>query len=538
MDLYTVRNELAEGRSVFDLPLKATYYARVSTDSSEQLHSLQAQSEYFSSLICANPCWDYVPGYIDEGISGTAVKNRESFLRMMADAKEGLFDLIVTKEVSRFARNTLDSIKYTQQLLSLGVGVLFQSDNINTLLPDSELRLSIMASVAQDEVRKTSERVRFGFRRAIENGVVLGSDRIWGYKKDNGKLIIVEEEAELVWRIFRQYAVEGMGMRAIAESLNDDGFLNSNGKPFGFSTISGILANPKYKGFYCGNKTRKIDYKLDKIKVLPKEEWVMYPHEQAVPAIVSPRLWDKADSLRRSRRERYGAANTGSRYPYSGRIICGEHGTPYYRAVYKYPSGNKEVWQCRVYSRLGRSGCSMPVIYGEKLDKAVGEVMKDCLEDKEGLVSELLDICRQAAADDKGERRRRGLLRETEQLKKRQDRLLDLNIEGRVSDEEFSRRNNELEKRLIGLTEQISHVSERIGSAQRLDENVLRSAMLRYLEFDGGYTLPLVAAFVDRIVVCRDDDGSIHIRIYSPEQEAAAADFFLAVSGGLLERVC
>ena len=180
----------------------------------------------------------------------------------------------------------------------------------------------------------------------------------------------------------------------------------------------------------------------------------------------------------------------------------------------------------------------MPVIYGEKLDKAVGEVMKDCLEDKEGLVSELLDICRQAAADDKGERRRRGLLRETEQLKKRQDRLLDLNIEGRVSDEEFSRRNNELEKRLIGLTEQISHVSERIGSAQRLDENVLRSAMLRYLEFDGGYTLPLVTAFVDRIVVCRDDDGSIHIRIYSPEKEAAAADFSLAVSGGLLERVC
>ena len=167
----------------------------------------------------------------------------------------GKFDFIITKEISRFSRNTLDSIKYTQELLQNGVGVLFQSDNINTLLPDSELRLTIMSSIAQDEVRKISERVKFGFRRAIDNGVVLGNNKIWGYKKDNGKLVIDEEQAEIVRLIFELYATENMGIRSIANELTRIGYLNTEGNPLSFSTIKNILINPKYKGYYCGRKT-------------------------------------------------------------------------------------------------------------------------------------------------------------------------------------------------------------------------------------------------------------------------------------------
>ena len=138
-----------------------------------------------------DPNWTFVEGYVDEGLSGTSVKKRERFLRMIEDAHEKKFDFIVTKEISRFSRNTLDSIRYTQELLQCGVGVFFQSDNINTLMPDAELRLTIMSSIAQDEVRKISERVKFGFKRAIENGVVLGSNRIWGYRKQDGNAGIV-----------------------------------------------------------------------------------------------------------------------------------------------------------------------------------------------------------------------------------------------------------------------------------------------------------------------------------------------------------
>lgn len=193
MDLYTIRNVLNTGKTIYDIPLRVTYYARVSTEKDEQLHSLSAQVRYYTELIqnCSN--WTYIEGYVDEGLSGTSVRKRESFLRMLDDARAGHFDFVVTKEISRFSRNTLDSIQYTQELLSYGVGVLFQSDNINTLMPDAELRLTIMSSIAQDEVRKISERVKFGFKRAIENGVVLGNSKIWGYEKQEGRLVVNED---------------------------------------------------------------------------------------------------------------------------------------------------------------------------------------------------------------------------------------------------------------------------------------------------------------------------------------------------------
>ena len=168
MDLYAIRNMLSQGKSIYDLPLRVTFYARVSTDRYEQLNSLENQVTYFENFIKEQENWTFVEGYVDEGISGTSVKKREDFLRMVDDAKRKKFDLILTKEISRFSRNTLDSIKYTQELLSNSVGVHFLSDNINTFQPDSELRLTIMSSIAQEEIRKLSERVRFGYKRSVE----------------------------------------------------------------------------------------------------------------------------------------------------------------------------------------------------------------------------------------------------------------------------------------------------------------------------------------------------------------------------------
>ena len=153
MNILKIRSELRNGRTIFDIPLRVTFYARVSTDKDEQINSLENQVQYYTELIQSKPSWAFVPGYVDEGISGTSTKKRDSFLRMIADAKAGRFDFIITKEISRFSRSTLDSIRYTQELLEHGVGVLFQNDNINTLDSDSEFRLVVMAGVAQDEVR-------------------------------------------------------------------------------------------------------------------------------------------------------------------------------------------------------------------------------------------------------------------------------------------------------------------------------------------------------------------------------------------------
>ena len=167
--------------------------------------------------------------------------------------KCGKFDLILTKEVSRFARNTVDTLTTVRNLLNCGVGVYFETDNINTLSNEWELRLTIMSSLAQDESRKLSERVKFGFKRSIESGHVLGSDNIWGYKKDKCKLVVDEEQAEIVRKIYELYATGKYGIRRIGDELAKLGYYADKveKKKFVFSTIKGILMNPKYKGYYC-----------------------------------------------------------------------------------------------------------------------------------------------------------------------------------------------------------------------------------------------------------------------------------------------
>lgn len=207
MDIHSVRQQLRT-KSIYDIPLRVTYYARVSSESDEQLNSLGNQIGYYEDFIRKNPSWTFVPGYIDEGLSGISTRRRENFNRMVDDAEAGKFDLVITKEISRFARNTLDSIQYTRQLLAAGVGVFFQNDNINTFDEDSELRLSIMSSIAQDELRKLSSRVKFGHQQAIKQSVVLGNSRIFGYTKRDGRLIVDEEEAVMVRELFELYATD------------------------------------------------------------------------------------------------------------------------------------------------------------------------------------------------------------------------------------------------------------------------------------------------------------------------------------------
>ena len=214
MDIHSIRQQLRT-KSIYDIPLRVTYYARVSSESDEQLNSLGNQIGYYEDFIRKNAAWTFVPGYIDEGLSGISTKRRENFNCMIDEASEDHFDLVITKEITRFARNTLDSIQYTRQLLSCGVGVFFQNDNINTFDEDSELRLSIMSSIAQDELRKLSSRVKFGHQQAIKENVVLGNSRIFGYRKDNKRLVIDEEQAPMVRELFELYATDQYSMKQI-----------------------------------------------------------------------------------------------------------------------------------------------------------------------------------------------------------------------------------------------------------------------------------------------------------------------------------
>lgn len=512
MDIYDIRNQLSSGKTIYDLPLRVTYYARVSTDKDEQLHSLSAQVRYYSEFIEQNPKWIFVEGYIDEGISGTTVGKRENFLRMVKDAHANHFDFIVTKEISRFSRNTLDSIKYTQELLRCGVGVLFESDNINTLMPDAELRLTIMSSIAQDEVRKISERVKFGFKRAIENGVVLGSSRIWGYEKQGGRLVIKEDEAEIVRIIFNLYANERMGIRMIAAYLTSQGYRNTKGNEFSFSTIRGILCNPKYKGWYCGRKTSKIDYKLNAIKYFPEEEWVMYKDEENVPPIVSEELWEKANLILNKRSAKQGS-ETGyqNRYSYSGKIICDIHKLPYYRSLYRYKSGNKEIWQCQEYSRKGKEGCTAPILYTTELDEIMRQVLEELSVNKAEIVHELIQIYQSIGNESRTEEDIAKSKVEIDGILKRKDKLLDLSIDGRISDDEFAQRNDRFNEEIDRLRLRLAELeAEKLKNQDMLQSiNVLRQAITKELSFTDGFSIGVIDSLLDRIEVHPQEEKNV-----------------------------
>ena len=216
MDILNVRN-LMKTSSIYDIPMRVTFYARVSSEKDEQLNSLDNQISYYKNFIMKNKAWKYVEGYIDEGLSGISTAKRDNFNRMIKDAKLGQFDLIITKEITRFARNTVDSIQFTRDLINYGVGVFFQNDNINTLDEDSELRLTIMSGIAQDELRKLSSRVKFGHQEAIKKSVVLGNSRMFGYKKENKKLVIDETEAPMVRELFELYASDKYSMKQLED---------------------------------------------------------------------------------------------------------------------------------------------------------------------------------------------------------------------------------------------------------------------------------------------------------------------------------
>ena len=489
MNVLKIRNEMRSGKSIFDLPLRVTFYARVSTDKDEQLNSLENQVQYYTELIQSKPNWTYIPGYIDEGISGTSTRKRDSFLRMISDAKAGRFDFIITKEISRFSRSTLDSIQYTQELLEHDVGVLFQNDNINTLDSDSEFRLVVMAGVAQDEVRKLSERLKFGFRQAIKNGHVLGNDKLWGYDKKDCVLTINEAEATVVRRIFQLY---------------DEGFTSRKGNAFNVLTIRHILENPKYKGWYCANKSQTVDYRSKRKIFLDESEWVMYP-DPSIPAIVSEELWDRANALYKRRSAQMmshqSAAEFHNRYPYSGKIICEEHGTSFHRQVLKSAKGEKEVWQCRVYRNRGRAACSAPQMRTAELDQIMAQIFDQLAQDKSAIVDAVMKVI-QAVPNEHDYRQDAGRIEsELSAIYAKKDRLLEMSIEGALSTAEFKQRNDTFNQQIHELERQVEILRAEEEKSRISVEQLgkIKAALEAELSFQNGVNSALVATILDHI---------------------------------------
>lgn len=240
---------------------------------------------------------------------------------------------------------------YTRELYRLGVGIFFQNDNINTLDEDSELRLTIMSSIAQDELRKLSSRIKFGHRQAIKSNVVLGNSRILGYVKKDKKLVIDESQAPLVRELYEKYATGDYSLKQMEEIFYQEGYRNYNGNKIAHTTLSEVISNPKYKGYYVGHKVQIVDMFTKKQKFLPPDEWVMFKDEtgEIVPAIVSEELWNKANAILKERsddvKKRHGVCNHANLL--TGKLFCTECGVAYYRRASIDKGGDKNsYWSC------------------------------------------------------------------------------------------------------------------------------------------------------------------------------------------------
>ena len=520
MDVRKVRLEMRMGRSFYDLPLRVTFYARVSTDMDAQLNSLENQIQYYTEFIQSKPNWVFVPGYIDEGISGGSTKKRDDFNRMIRDAKAGFFDFIITKEISRFSRSTLDSIQYTQLLLEHNVGVFFQNDNINTLDSDSEFRLVVMAGVAQDELRKLSERTKFGFAQSIKNGRVLGNDKLYGYDKKDCVLTINEEEAEIVRKVFDLYANHGMGTRKISQTLTELGYTSRQGNAFNTLTVRHMLENPKYKGWYCGRKTQSLDYRTKKKAFLDESEWVMYP-DPTIPPIVSEELWNRANALYKERSQQMKTHASGAsyhnRYPYSGKIYCEEHGTTFHRQVLTSAKGEKEVWQCKVYRAKGRAACSAPQIRSEELDQIMADIFTEMVKDKTAIIDALIAVLKSVPQEVDYSKAKLRIEDEMTAIEAKKDRLLELSMADALSVTEFKKRNEAFNQQLRGLETQLASIAteEARQKDAALDMGAIRRSLEKELSFEGRINTALVATILEKIVVKKESTkNEIHLDIF------------------------
>lgn len=525
MDILSIR-ALLRTKSIYDIPLRVTYYARVSSESDEQLNSLDNQIAYYEDLIKRNRAWTYIPGYVDEGLSGISTKKRKHFNEMIADAKEGAFDLIITKEISRFARNTLDSLQYTRELLGWGVGVFFQNDNINTLDEDAELRLTIMSSIAQDELRKLSSRVKFGHQQAIKSSVVLGNSRIFGYQKDDKHLVIDESQAPMVRDLFRLYATGEYSMKQLETLFYEQGYRNYNGNKIAHTTMSGIISNPKYKGYYVGNKVRIVDMFTKKQKFLPPEEWVMFKDEtgEIVPAIVSEELWDKANEVLARRSEdvknRQGICNHANLL--TGKLYCAHCGTAYYRRESKSRDGKvNSKWVCSGKINNGADACPSFPIYEDEIKPILFEVFSETRVDVEALLASYEEMFRSMEADNETAGQMEEQKRIIALADQKKNKLLELVTMGAITTANFKsmtaacdREAEDAQKALTELEEQLFTKEEyrkHIGEVKARLDTAVRDAST------GMITNEFVAQYIDKIIVTSEgnDTAKLEIKIFT-----------------------
>jgi DNA invertase Pin-like site-specific DNA recombinase len=480
--------------------LRVAAYCRISTDSDEQLVSLQAQKSHYETYIKANPEWEYVGLYYDEGISGTKKENRTELLRMLTDCENKKIDLIITKSISRFARNTTDCLEMVRKLLDLGIYIYFEKENINTQSMESELMLSILSGLAESESISISENNKWAIQRRFENGTFKISYPPYGYDNIDGQMVINPKQAEVVKYIFAE-ALMGKGTQKIADDLNHKGTPSKKGGRWTSTTIRGILRNEKYTGDAILQKTytdssfnRHINYGEKNMYLVENHHEPIITHEvfDAVEIVMSQRAKEKGIEKHNNKYQ--------NRYAFSSKIICSECGSTLKRRIHSSGARKYIAWCCNKHIKQ-ITECSMQFIRDEDIKMAFVTMMNKLIFGQKFILRPLLNGLRNQNNADNF-RRIEELETRIENNMEQSQMLTGLMAKGYLEPALFTKEKNALEAentRLVAEKELLAHSVNgnlaKVEGVSQLLKFVSKSKILT------AYKDELFENYVDRIIV-------------------------------------
>ena len=494
--------------------LRVGAYCRVSTDSEDQKNSYESQLKYYEKKIRDNINWTFVDIYADEAISGTQDYKRSDFMRMIQDALDGKIDIILTKSISRFARNTLDTLKYVRMLKEKNVAVIFEEENINTLEMAGELLLTILSSVAQQESETISSHVTLGIEMKMKRGEMIGNQGAYGYDydKETKNLVINQEQAPTVQHIYDRYC-KGVGAKTIAKELTEMKILS----PRGFdrwreNTTLGIIKNPVYKGDLLMGKTYTTDPITHK-RVRNYGEKNQYYVKDHHPAIISEEIWNKAQEILKKRSEvRNGGRRKGNysrKYPFSSRIFCGFCGSIFTRRCWASGTKNeKRTWQCMSSVKEGMKKCpKCKGIREDVLEKCFVDAYELLCRNDTEVIAQFMKKIKNISKDTSNEPLIKEISNKIDEVNKKMGMLVDLHIEGNIDETVYLTKKTDLDKKKEKLQHDMELLTlEKEDKAnievglQKIEKILLNSKIMPKFDKD------VFEAIVKKIIIGQEDD--------------------------------
>ena len=502
--------------------LRVCAYARVSTEKEEQLNSYNSQLKYYEEKIKSNSDWLYVGIYADEGITGTLDYKRDGFMKMMQDATQNKFDMIITKSISRFGRNTVDTLKYVRALKEKGIAIYFEEERINTLEISGEIMLTVLSAMAQQESENISSHVKLGLQMKLKRGELIGYNGCLGYvyDKESKQISVNYEEAEIVRYIFERYC-QGVGCTTIAKELTTMKYRTPTGKKkWHESTIRGILKNEKYKGDVLQGKTYTTDPISHRRVVNMGEENMYYMQEHHEP-IISERMFNQVQEILQKRGGVRGfgrrKGNFSRKYPFSSRLYCGFCDSLLTRR--NWHSGTKNsiiVWHCMEFVKHGKENCPhCKAIKESIIEEAFTQSYKLLCDSNKELIQTFLNEMEEIIQEESNESSIKRLEEQKKILKEKIDKLIDLNLDGTISTEILQEKKARLQNKINKIQKEQEHLQLEIEDSMSLNQGLNKfKTLFKDNEIMPNFDKDVFELIIEKVIIGeKDSKGKINPRV-------------------------